>query len=137
MSALLHVTLVHARNVGEQQALLDGWLRMTSGAGATEERRGDDVRGGVPDERQRAVVVEGAFFALDVPDAVRVQRIAAACVCCTGQAALRVAITRSVRGMDLRRTRALLLMVSNGEHLPRLRAQIERGELGSGIRLTT
>jgi hypothetical protein len=29
--------------------------------------------------------------------------------------------------------RAVLLLIAQGEHLPRLAAQIERGELGQGI----
>jgi hypothetical protein len=64
-----------------------------------------------------------------------VTRLTAGCVCCVGQVPVRVAVTRSLRAMDAMRPRALLLLVSQDAHLPRLRAQIERGELGAGIAL--
>lgn len=135
MTPNLDLTLVHARSLQEQQDALDAWLRAWSGPAAAQAEALGDVRGGPADERQLAVVVEGASFALKVPEDVQVSRIAAGCGCCVGQVPLRVAIARSARTMDATRARALLLMVGHGEHLPRLREQIERGELGRGIRL--
>lgn len=125
MSAAIEITVAHARGAA-QQAVVDVWLRM---------RPADDARSGVADERQRALVVEGPSFALQVPQDLVVTRLAAGCVCCVGQVPLRVAVTRSLRAMDPARPRALLLLVSQDAHLPRLRAQIERGELGAGIAL--
>ncbi len=115
----VHVRLVHAPSLRLQQAALDRWL--------------NDVRSGAADERQRALVVEGPSFALQVPETLAVQRLAAGCVCCVGQVPLRVALTRSLRGMAADQPRAVLLLIAQGEHLPRLAAQIERGELGQGI----
>ncbi len=119
----LHITLAQARGAAAQQAAVDAWLQAR------------DARSGAADRGQCVVIVEGPSFALQVPEAVAVQRLAAGCVCCVGQVPLRVALTRSARAMDATRPRAVLLVVSNDEHLPRLRAQIERGELGQGIEL--
>jgi hypothetical protein len=115
----VRVRLVHAPSPQLQQAALDRWL--------------NDARSGAADERQRALVVEGPSFALQVPVTLAVQRLAAGCVCCVGQVPLRVALTRSLRGMAADQPRAVLLLIAQGEHLPRLAAQIERGELGQGI----
>jgi hypothetical protein len=122
VNSAIEITLAHARGAA-QQAIVDAWLR-----------RGD-ARDGAADRRQRALVVEGPSFALQVPEDLVVTRLAAGCVCCVGQVPLRVAVTRSLRAMDAMRPRALLLLVSQDAHLPRLRAQIERGELGTGIAL--
>lgn len=122
MSGAIEITVAHARGAA-QQAIVDAWLRQ------------GDARGGAADRRQRALVVEGPSFALQVPEDLAVQRLAAGCVCCVGQVPLRVAVTRSLRAMDATRPRALLLLVSQDAHLPRLRAQIERGDLGTGIAL--
>ncbi len=119
----LHVTLVQARGAAAQQAALDAWLQAC------------DARSGAADRGPCAVVVEGPSFALQAPEAVPVQRLAAGCVCCVGQVPLRVALARSARAMDAGRPRSILLLVGSDEHLPRLRAQIERGELGEGIEL--
>ncbi|MCA3218256.1 MAG: hypothetical protein ING59_06805 [Burkholderiales bacterium] len=124
MSAAIEITVAHARGAA-QQGIVDAWLRMPAG----------DVRGGAADRRQRALVVEGPSFALQVPQDLMVVRLVAGCVCCVGQVPLRVAVTRSLRAMDGMRPRALLLLVSQAAHLPRLRAQIERGDLGAGIAL--
>jgi hypothetical protein len=121
VSTPLHVALVQARGAAAQQAALDAWLQAC------------DARSGAADRGQCAVVVEGPSFALQVPDGLPVERLAAGCVCCVGQVPLRVALTRSARSMDATRPRAILLLVTNDAHLPRLRAQIERGELGQGI----
>lgn len=122
MSGAIEITVAHGRGAA-QQAIVDAWLRQ------------GDARGGAADRRQRALVVEGPSFALQVPEDLAVQRLAAGCVCCVGQVPLRVAVTRSLRAMDATRPRALLLLVSQDAHLPRLRAQIERGDLGTGIAL--
>jgi hypothetical protein len=122
VSGAIEITVAHARGAA-QQAVVDAWLRL------------GDARDGAADRRQRALVVEGPSFGLQVPEDLAVIRLAAGCVCCVGQVPLRVAVTRSLRAMDATRPRALLLMVSQHAHLPRLRAQIERGELGSGIAL--
>ncbi len=122
-SGPLHITLAQARGAAAQQAVLDAWLQAY------------DARSGTADGGQCAVVVEGPSFALQAPEAVPVQRLAAGCVCCVGQVPLRVALTRSARAMDPARPRAILLLVSDDVHLSRLRGQIERGELGQGIEL--
>jgi hypothetical protein len=125
MNCAIEITLAQARGA-VQQDVVDAWLRMPTVG---------DARDGAADRRQRALVVEGPSFALQVPEDLAVQRLAAGCVCCVGQVPLRVAVTRSLRAMDATRPRALLLLVSQDAHLPRLRAQIERGELGAGIAL--
>ena len=123
MSPLL-VTLAAAAGSRERQQAVDDWL-----AGPVE---GDVVRPGL---RQRALIVEGPSLGLRLPDAVAVTRLPAGCVCCAGQVPLRVAVARAARALDRRQPRSLLQLLAQGGHLARLRAQIERGELGAGILL--
>jgi hypothetical protein len=93
---------------GGTQRAVDAWLDATMSA-------------------QRAVFVEGAFTALELPPDVAVTRLASGCVCCLGQVPLRVGIARAVRAL---RPDALLLVVSRGEHLERVRALLADGSLG-------
>lgn len=108
MDAAPVVTLRCARGARAQQAALDAWL-----AGAPPA--------------PRAVIAEGALFALAAPEDVAIERLAAGCVCCLGMVPLRVTLTRLLR----RRPRALLLLLAADEHVPRLRAQLAGGELGA------
>jgi len=104
----LRVTLVCARAAAAQQALT-AWLEQAPAA-------------------PRAVIVEGALFAFDAAADVSVVRLAAGCVCCLGLVPLRVSLTRLLRSV---RPRSLLLIVASDEHLPRLRALLASGDLGS------
>jgi hypothetical protein len=92
---------------GVQQAL-DQWLSATS-------------------QGRRAVVVEGIFSTLDVPPDVPLTRLGAGCICCLGQVPLRVGLTRMVRSV---RPEAVLLVLSQGDHLERVRALLADGSLG-------
>jgi len=76
---------------------------------------------------RRAVVVEGAFSVLEVPVDVPQTRLGAGCVCCLGQVPLRVGVTRMVRSV---RPDSVLLVLSHGEHLARVRALLTDGSLG-------
>jgi hypothetical protein len=76
---------------------------------------------------RRAVVVEGVFSSLEVPSDVPLARLGAGCVCCLGQVPLRVGLTRLVRS---ERPDAVLLVLSHGEHLERVRALLADGSLG-------
>ena len=129
----IELTLVHAADAAARAQALVAWLGNPTDAKTDAIRAAPDTRPALPDERQRAIVVEGASFALQIPEGVSVERLAAGCVCCVGQVPLRVALTRTLRRMDSQRPRAVLLLLAQGEHLPRLRAQVERGELGTGI----
>jgi G3E family GTPase len=93
---------------GGTQGAVAAWLRETSSA-------------------KRAVLVEGVFTALDLPSDVALTRLAAGCVCCQGQVPMRVGITRAVRAL---RPDTLLLVLSHGEHLERVRALLADGSLG-------
>lgn len=93
---------------GDVQPAADVWLAATSGS-------------------RRAVLIEGAFSALDVPPGVPVTRLGAGCVCCMGQVPLRVGLTRMVRAL---RPDAVLLVLASGEHLARVRALLADGSLG-------
>jgi G3E family GTPase len=75
----------------------------------------------------RAVVAEGAFEPLAVPENVLISQLTAGCVCCVGQVPLRVALVRMLRSA---RPRNLLLVVSGATHLERLRALLADGSLG-------
>ena len=93
---------------GDAQPAVDAWLAATSGS-------------------RRAVLIEGAFSALDVPPGVPVTRLGAGCVCCMGQVPLRVGLTRMVRAL---RPDVVLLVLASGEHLARVRALLADGSLG-------
>ena len=93
---------------GDVQRAVDAWLAATSGS-------------------RRAVLIEGAFSALDVPPGVPVTRLGAGCVCCMGQVPLRVGLTRMVRAL---RPDVVLLVLASGEHLARVRALLADGSLG-------
>ena len=104
---MTRATLVVARG-DRQQAALDGWLR--------------DYPFGV-----RAVVAEGAFHRLAAPADVAVTRIAAGCACCVGQVPMRVALVRTLRAA---RPESLLILVSDDNHLGRLRSLLADGSMG-------
>jgi hypothetical protein len=93
---------------GDVQPAADAWLAATSGS-------------------RRAVLLEGAFSALDVPPEVQVTRLGAGCVCCMGQVPLRVGLTRMVRAL---RPDVVLLVLASGEHLARVRALLADSSLG-------
>lgn len=92
---------------GDAQQLIDRWLAATAG--------------------RRAVLVEGAFQALDVPADVTLARLPRGCVCCVGLVPLRVGVTRAVRAV---RPDALLLVLSTDGHLQRVRELLSSGDLG-------
>jgi CO dehydrogenase nickel-insertion accessory protein CooC1 len=93
---------------GDTQPTVDAWLAETSGV-------------------RRAILIEGAFSALDVLAGVPVTRLGAGCVCCMGQVPLRVGLTRLVRAQ---RPDVVLLVLASGEHLARVRALLADGSLG-------
>jgi hypothetical protein len=79
----------------------------------------------------RAVVTEGSFAPIDVPDEVAVARLGGGCVCCVGQLPLRVTLARLIRAG---RSDLLLLLVS-GDHLPQVRSMLTDGSLGVKLQL--
>jgi G3E family GTPase len=93
---------------GDVQPAVDAWLAATS-------------------EARRAILIEGAFSALDVPPGVPVTRMGAGCVCCMGQVPLRVGLTRMVRAL---RPDVVLLVLASGEHRARVQALLADGSLG-------
>ena len=93
---------------GDVQPAVDAWLAATSSS-------------------RRAILIEGAFSALDVPPEVPVTRMGAGCVCCMGQVPLRVGLTRMVRAL---RPDVVLLVLASGEHRARVRALLADGSLG-------
>ena len=96
------------------QVAVDAWMEATASA-------------------QRAVFVEGIFTTVELPPEVAMTRLTAGCVCCLGQVPLRVGITRAVRTL---RPDALLLVLTHGEHLERVRALLADGSLGVRFELT-
>jgi hypothetical protein len=102
------VAAVRVSPPSAQQEALDAWLAGHAGG-------------------PRLVVAENAFGALAAPDDVPVVRLAAGCVCCIGQVALRVALVRAVRA---HRPSAVLLLLASADHLPRVRALLDAGSLG-------
>jgi hypothetical protein len=92
---------------GGAQGAIETWLASTTG--------------------RRAVLVEGALEPLHVPDDVPLTRLSPGCVCCVGLVPLKVGITRAVRAY---RPESLLLVLSAGEHLQRVRELLANGSLG-------
>jgi hypothetical protein len=108
-AAPVRISLRRANGAPARQAVLDDWLATAP-------------------EAPRAVIAEGAFADLVAPEDVAVARVAAGCVCCVGLVPLRVTLTRLLRTV---RPRSLLLLVATDDHLPRLRALLDAGELGA------
>jgi G3E family GTPase len=79
----------------------------------------------------RAIVSEG-FGSFAAPDDVAVARLGGGCVCCVGQTPLRVTVTRLLRA---ERPEHLLLLLSDAEHLPRVRSLLTDGSLGVRLEL--
>jgi hypothetical protein len=104
-------TVRAAASDAEREAAIAAWLR--SPAAGTAARR--------------AVLVEGWLFDRSGPQGVPLVGLGAGCPCCSGAAALRVTLTRTLRAL---RPEAVLLLVSSAEHLPRLRQLLEGGSLG-------
>ena len=106
------LTLRVARGQQEQQAAIDAWLgeRALDGAG-----------------KRLGIIAEGAFFALEVPPAVPLERLAAGCVCCVGMLPLQVTLTRMLRSF---RPDSVLLLMTEPDHLDRMRALVASGKLG-------
>ena len=104
----MKATVIVGAGDGDTQPSVDAWLAETSGA-------------------RPAILIEGAFSALDAPPGVPVTRLGAGCVCCMGQVPLRVGLTRMVRAQlpDV-----VLLVLASGEHLARVRALLADGSLG-------
>jgi hypothetical protein len=110
---MVALTLRVAQGMLAQQEVLDRWLADQGG------------------DLGQAVVAEGALFPLQVPENVRIERLAGGCVCCLGAVPLRVVLTRVLRGRPAR----LLLMVSDSSHLPAIRRMISEGRFGPGLAL--
>jgi len=109
---LVRVAVRVAATGAERDAAIDAWLRKA--AAATSRSR-------------RAIIAEGVLFERTAVQGVPLVGLTAGCPCCTGSAALRVTLART-----LRRTRAetLLLLMATADHLPLLRRMLESGEMG-------
>jgi 3-oxoadipate enol-lactonase len=105
-AAGVRIALRAARGTAVQQAALDAWTAATRGAA-------------------RALIAEGVFTPLVAPADVRVERLAAGCVCCIGRLPLQVTLMRVLRALRAGpQPSALLLLVADGSHLPRVQAQV-------------
>jgi hypothetical protein len=81
---------------------------------------------------RRAILAESGLQPLDVPDDVALVRLMAGCICCVGYVPMRVALVRLLRQS---RPDALLVLVADGMHLDRVRAQLS--DPGFGLELTS
>jgi G3E family GTPase len=97
---------------GEQQAAVDRWLA-------------DHPRG------CRAIVSEG-LGSFTAPDGVVAARLLGGCVCCVGQVPLRVTLTRLMR---TERPENLLLLLTDAQHLQRVRSLLTDGSIGVRLEL--
>lgn len=102
-------------------------MRASVVVGGVDERRGVDAWLSSTSAKRRVVVVEGFFSELDLPADVPLVRLGAGCVCCLGQVPLRVGLTRMLRSV---RPDAVLLILSQGGHLDRVKALLADGSLG-------
>ncbi|MFN7570566.1 MAG: hypothetical protein ACK5TK_03775 [Betaproteobacteria bacterium] len=108
-----------ARGATAQQAALDAWL---------------DARRQAADESPAAVVAEGAFFDLALPDGIALLRLAPGCACCVGQLPLRVGLMRLLRE---RRPQSVLLLIASDEHRQRIEEMLREGALGMAFTVRT
>jgi hypothetical protein len=106
------LTLRVARGQQEQQAAIDAWLGGRALDGAN---------------KRLGIIAEGAFFELKVPPAVPLERLAAGCVCCVGMLPLQVALARMLRSF---RPQSVLLLMTDPDHLDRMRILVTSGKLG-------
>lgn len=106
------LTLQVARGQAAQQQALDAWSATAAGT--------------------RAVIAEGAFFELQAPAGVTVERLAAGCVCCVGLVPMRVTLTRLLRNV---RPDRILLLAGDDAHLARLRNLATSGALGVAMEI--
>jgi hypothetical protein len=108
-----------ARGATAQQAAVDTWL---------------DARRQAADESPAAVVAEGAFFDLRVPQGMALLRLAPGCACCVGQLPLRVGLTRLLREG---RPQSVLLLIATAEHRERIEKMLREGALGATFAVRT
>jgi G3E family GTPase len=80
---------------------------------------------------RRAILSEG-FGSFAAPDGVAVVRLGGGCVCCIGQVPLRVTLTRLMRA---ERPDHLLLLLTDAQHLARVRSLLTDGSLGVRLEL--
>jgi G3E family GTPase len=74
------------------------------------------------EQGKQAVIVEGGPGTLTAPPGVELVQLAPGCVCCVGQLPLRVTVARMLR---LVKPARLWIEVSQAEHLPELRKQLD------------
>jgi hypothetical protein len=122
MSDRVVVTIQAERGAAAQQAALRDWL--ATQADLSYQDREQPVA---------AVIAEGVFTALSAPAGVVIEQIAAGCVCCVGQIALRVTLTRVLRK---HRPTTLLLLLASGEHIDRVRRMLQEDHFATVLRLS-
>lgn len=122
MSDRVVVTIRAARGAAAQQAALRDWL--VTQADLSCRHREPPVA---------AVIAEGVFTALSAPAGVVIEQIATGCVCCVGQIALRVTLTRVLRQ---HRPAKLLLLLASGEHSDRVRRMLQEDQFATVLRLS-
>ncbi len=83
---------------------------------------------------RRAIIAEGVLFERTTVQGVPLVGLTAGCPCCTGSAALRVTLARTLRKT---RAEALLLLMATADHLPLLRRMLESGEMGVRFEVET
>jgi len=115
------VTIQVARDAVAQQTALSDWLAALPDVGYRDGNR-----------QVAAVIAEGTFAVLTAPASVVVERIAAGCVCCVGQIAMRVTLTRLLRA---HRPKRLLLLLASGEHIDRVRRMLGDEQFATVLRL--
>jgi hypothetical protein len=103
----------------ERDAAIDAWLRAAAAATSSSPR---------------AIIAEGVLFERTTVHGVPIVGLTAGCPCCTGSAALRATLART-----LRKTRAetLLLLMATADHVPLLRRLLESGDMGVRFEVET
>ncbi len=100
---------VAALRTGHAQTQIDRWLET------------------IPTAEPCAVVVEGEWASLQVPDKVPLRQFSAGCVCCAGQLVLKVQLTGLLRQA---RPQHVLLLLTQTAHLAQFFVQLRGGLLG-------
>ena len=122
MSDRVVVTIQARRSAAAQQAALRDWLTTLADLSCQSRER-----------PVTAVIAEGVFTALAAPAGVVIEQVAAGCVCCVGQIALRVTLTRVLRK---HRPTQLLLLLASGEHIDRVRLMLQEDQFATVLQFS-
>lgn len=112
MGQVVQISLRTSATAADRRAAIERWLHETPAGSRAQPR---------------VVLAEGLLFDQAGPQGVPVIGLGAGCPCCVGLLPLRVRLARVLRQ---RQPAAVLLLLAQDQHLPRLHRLLAGGELG-------